>query len=72
MLRMFAAEIISPPQAGVGLDLPETRGWGRGGTALNGDDGEGEAGKLAQDETHPKLKDYFIEKHCTRHNEPTH
>ena len=39
---------------------------------LNGDDGEGEAGKLAQDETHPKLKDHFIEKHCTRHNEPTH
>ena len=42
------------------------------GKPLNGDDGEGEAGKLAQDETHPKLKDHLIEKHCTRHNEPRH
>ena len=42
------------------------------GKPLNGDDGEGEAGKLAQDETHPKLKVHLIEKHCTRHNEPRH
>ena len=42
------------------------------GKPLNGDDGEGEAGKLAQDETHPKLKDHLIEKHRTRHNEPRH
>ena len=42
------------------------------GKPLNGDDGEGEAGKLAQDETHPKLEDHLIGKHCTRHNERRH
>ena len=42
------------------------------GKPLNGDDGEGEAGELAQDETHPKLKDHLIGKHRTRHNEPRH
>ena len=42
------------------------------GKPLDGDDGEGEAGELAQDETHPKLKDHLIGKHCTRHNESRH
>ena len=42
------------------------------GKPLDGDDGEGEAGELAQDETHPKLKDHLIGKHRTRHNEPRH
>jgi len=39
-----------------GVDDEEGDGSGEDdGKPLNGDDGEGEAGKLAQDETHPKL-----------------
>ena len=44
-------------------DRDDDEGDGSGeddGKPLNGDDGEGEAGKLAQDEAHPKLREHLI------------